>query len=140
MCFCFCSGPSGWLTDCCGGGTTPLMPPVLSLSPAPDIPVQTEGVQLPPGYFLPRSPSPCHPPTAIDTHGGDEQPTFNQTPKIAPGVWWVGWLQTPAGSTGVMCSSLSSHNTGRGDSRPQVHIQRPLLLQLEPQPADCGVL
>lgn len=70
--------------------------------------------------------------------------TFNQTPKIAPGVWWVGgwgvgWPQTPAGSTGVMCSSPSSHNTGRGDSRPQVHLQRPLLLQLEAQPRDCGV-
>lgn len=44
------------------------------------------------GLFFAPIPLPCHPPTAIDTHGGDEQPTFNQTPKIAPGVWWVGGL------------------------------------------------
>lgn len=51
--------------------------------------------------------------------------TFNQNPKIAPVVSWVGgWVGSagsgpPAGSTGVMCSSLSSrHTTARGDIRP----------------------
>lgn len=57
---------------------------VLSVSPCPDIPVQTDGVQLPPVIYV-LIPSLSHSPTASNTHSGAEQPSSIRPPKNSPG-------------------------------------------------------
>lgn len=69
---------------------------VLSVSPGPNIPVQAEGVQLPPAIFCP-DPLPCHPPTALNTHSEEEQPPSIRPPKIAWGGGRGGLACRPPG-------------------------------------------
>lgn len=122
------------------GGGVSLLPPGLSLSPAPNIPVVRVSSchQV---IFCP-DPPPFSPSNCCRHSRQRRAATFNQSPKIAPRAWRAGGrvgCRSQQGPPGVMCSSPSSHNTSRGDSRPQVLIQHPvLLLQLEPQPADCS--
>lgn len=64
------------------------------------------------GLFFAPIPLPCHPPTAIDTHGGDEQPTFNRTPQNSPQGVVGGWVgcrpqQGPQESCAPVCPPIT---------------------------------
>lgn len=90
--FCFCSGPSDWLTGWmtgwggAGGLSAASWPFALTRSRHS----RSEGIQLPPGYFLPRSPPPFSPSNCRRHSRRRRAATFNQSPKIAPEAWWAG--------------------------------------------------
>lgn len=86
------------------------------------------------GYFLPWSP-PLSPSNCFKHSQRRGAATFNQTPKNSSGgEWGGGWVgcRPPAGSRGVMCSSLSSHNTGR-ETRDESRSSVFSFFQLKPQ-------
>lgn len=103
------------LEDRLEGWGDDLLPPGLSLSPAPDIPVvRVSSCRR--VIFCPPVPLPSHRPTAVDTHGRDEQPPSIKTPKIAPrgvaGGWVCGWVgsrpqQGPQESCAPVCPPIT---------------------------------